>query len=110
MIVNRQRTIVAGTPVAIEVDPCQVRSCFVQMKHGGTSIGYLLNLAFFPAGTVPDATNAQHVAAEMNAASATGAGGSWSYPDSDAGYDVSKMYLDGAHSGDVVIVSYDKKV
>lgn len=110
MIVNRRITITSGTPIPIETVPTVVRSMSVQMRTGGTGRGLLLNLAFFPLGTVPDGTNGQHLAAELAPAAAAAPGGQWSYPDSDRGYDVSRIYIDGSNSGDTVTISYDKKV
>ena len=111
MIVNKRITITAGTPIALATQSTFVRSLFVQMRHGGTGFGTLFNLSD-PAvqGQTPDVGNGAHVSAELAPATATAPGGSWGYPDTDRGYDLQWISIDGSNSGDTVTVSYDKKV
>lgn len=115
MRVNRSITITSGTPVnvwtgtgAAETTPVMARAILLQMKHGGTGIGYVL--AGISRNRVPSASNSADLSAELAPASATAPGGGYSDSAEVTGIDVSRIWIDGSVSGDVVICTVDLKV
>ena len=82
---------------------------FVQMKTGGTGLGYVL---YSDTGAVPPskATDAD-IVAELGVASATGPGGSYSDVQPGGGncIDVYGYWVDGAVNGDKIRVSYNAR-
>lgn len=124
MRVNKTLTITAGTPVNIYTetsvgDPSfldlygkQASRVFMQMKHGGSGLGYVMSGC---ANRVPSSANSSDVSAELQPATATAPGGTWSDPASGSFADtpscvpVNGIWVDGSHTGDQVIVSYDLK-
>ena len=111
MRVNQRITIAAGTPVRLAAVSTWVRSLSLQMQVGGSGYGIVLDLSApnLQAAT-PDATNGDHVCWQLAPASPTAPGGQSGYPDTDRGYDIQWIYVDGSNTGDTVAVSYDKKV
>ncbi len=117
--VNVTYTVAAGTPVrvadgatsgTISVQPLIVNRLLIQMKHAGTGLGIVMD--GIPVGTTADSTKSAHVTAELAPATATAPGGSYSDtrdPASGSGIDLSRMWIDGSHTGDTIIVSYDTR-
>lgn len=114
---NQLVTIVAGTPVNLATatstvpDITDQRRCaklFIQAVHGGTGLVYVM--AGIKIGRTPAASTAGDLTAELAPATAGSPGGSYSDEDPSPGGSgilLSAIWLDGAHSGDTVIVSYE---
>lgn len=111
MRVNERLTINAGTPVQLAPVSTWVRSLFIQMRHGGTGYGTVLDMSQ-PGlhGVTPSAATGAHVTAELAPATASAPGGSYTYADTDRGFDLQWIYVDGSVTSDTVTVSYDQKV
>ncbi len=94
-----------------------VRALIIQMKHGGTGLGYVMDgiygvqAADGVSPRIPSAATDSDVTAELAPATATAPGGSYTdffeLPNGAAGTDVSRMWVDGAVPGDKIKVSYD---
>lgn len=115
-------TVTAGTPIQVTAGlacpncPLLVDRTLIQMVHGGTGIGYVMDLSQYfisgslPASVTPNHATAGQLTAELAPASATAPGGS--YSDSVTGspgggaIDLSHIWLDGSHTGDTIIVTY----
>lgn len=117
MRVNTQITITAGTPVnlltglttAYTGPPVYASRVFIQMKHGGTGLGYVMDGIY---QRVPSASAASDLTAELSPASSTAPGGSyedWDKAMDRGGVDISQIWIDGSHSTDVVLASYVPK-
>lgn len=119
MRIVKKYVIAAGTPVnlatglataASAADQLLCTKVFVQMRTGGSGQGYLIDGVAW--GRVPATDTQPDYAVQLSAATAQNPGGA--YADQDfregGGIDVSKMWLDGAHTGDEVLVSLDLKV
>lgn len=118
MTVNQRFTIAAGTPINVatggaasfpNTQPVWAKSVFIQMRTGGSGIGYVMS--GIQPGRVPSAANASDLSSELYAASPTGPGGAYSYPEPGNTYrgdiDVNQIWIDGTHTGDTVTVTYD---
>lgn len=115
--INFQITIVAGTPVRLvsadTPNPVYVNRLFIQSRAGNTGLGYVLGGV--PLTTVLNAADAAQLVAEIGASpSAAQPGGSFGDPPGSTGGwnstppdDLREWGLDGSHSGDVFIVTYD---
>ena len=117
MRVNKQITVTAGTPVHLVTgltgataplpDPVIVRHLRCQMKTGGTGRGSVMGGIY--GGRVPAATAVEDLTAELEPATATAPGGK--YEDWDqvrpASIDANSFWVDGSHTGDVILASYD---
>ena len=115
MRINRQVTVSAGTPVNIwtgtgtaDTVPAMARAVLIQMKHGGTGIGYVM--AGISRNRTPSASNSSDLTAELAPASATAPGGSYSDESEQMGIDVNSIWVDGSVTSDVIVVSIDLKV
>lgn len=108
--VNQIITVAAGTPVQVASKPTYAREIFIQMGIGsGTATGYVM--AGIPDGTTPSKTTSAHLTAQLSPATATAPGGSYSdSTTSPGGFDVSQIWVDGDHTGDKIIVSYDTQL
>ena len=113
---NKKLTITAGTPlnvftgtIAAGPNPVYVRSVSIQMATGGSGLGYVMD-GIYGGGRVPATTNEADVTMELFPATDTTPGGIYSdsAPVRDYGLDVNAMWIDGAHTGDTVRVSYDQ--
>ena len=117
MRITRTFTIAAGTPINVvtgvataanESDRVYASRIFIQMLHGGSGIGYVMDGISY--GRVPVTANDNPI--ELQAATSTDPGGN--YTDSDfapgGGVEVTKMWIDGGHTGDTVLVSYAPKI
>lgn len=62
--------------VAVKGSPMIIERVFIQMKAGGTNIGYVMD--GIPEGTTPDPTTSGLLTAQLAAASAGAPGGSYS--------------------------------
>lgn len=113
---NKQITITAGTPVNVftglttavgREEPAQhVGQIFIQSRVGNSGIVYVM--AGVPRTVVADATNADHLTAELAVSPDAGnpGGAYFSNTLTIQGDDISLLWIDGAHTGDKVIVSY----
>lgn len=126
MRVNKKLTPTAGAPVNVltgqtaaqhaaagldlaAITHRHARRVFAQMlpaTQGG--LGYVLDGV--PIGTTPSASNDAHVTAVLAAATANAPGGTYADSDPGAGIDLAQMWVDVAHTGDEVKISYDLKV
>lgn len=111
MRVNKAITVVAGTPIQISTLKVYASRVFIQMKTGGTGNGQVMD------GQVTQPTGhgatAGQLTAEIAAASASAPGGSYAdraYEKDGTGIDLSQLWVDGDHSGDIMTVSYDQRV
>jgi hypothetical protein len=118
--VNTKYTITAGTPINLATgtssapsagnfQPAYATRIFIQMLHGGSGLGYVMD--GIPPGTTPAVSTNGHLTAELAAASLTAPGGSYSDSDPNpaGGIDIRKLWIDGSNSGDTVSVSVDYK-
>ncbi len=114
MRITKTLTIDAGSPVnlvtggktAVAADErIYATAVFVQMLHGGTSLGYVF--AGIAYGNVPSALTDNPL--ELDPASADAPGGSMELADyrPGGGIEVSQMWVDGLHDGDTVAVWYE---
>jgi hypothetical protein len=126
MRVNTTITIAAGTPVNIAValglvsavasttNPIIANRYLLQMLHGGTGRGYVMDMSAFTAGTTPTYSTSGHLSGEMAPASANAPGGSWgdaaSGIPSGGPVDLTKLWVDGSHTGDTVVFSGDLRI
>jgi len=83
-----------------------VKRIFVQMLPGGSGIGYVLLGS--PGQAPAHGTNGQMLAELAPSPSATTPGGTYADGDSNENcIDVSQIWIDGSHSGDTVLVTYE---
>lgn len=124
MRVNLNITVVAGTPINVitgtstapsaDSEPVYATRVFVQMLHGGSGIGYVMD--GIAVGRVPSSSTAGDVTAELSPAQTINGvqvpGGDYSDWDQNVGggIDMRKIWIDGGNSGDLIKVSYDRKV
>ena len=128
MRVNAVLTITAGTPINLAValgiapngaalaamKPIPVNRWFAQMLTGGPGLGYVMDLENFAAGTQANAATQGHLIAQLAPASAQAPGGS--YGDGIAGIpgggpaDLTKLWIDGNHTGDTMAISVSLRV
>lgn len=111
--INLQVTIAAGTPVHVwtQSSPYLVNEMIIQGQPG-SSAGLVYVMAGIASGRTPASTNATDLTATLCAATSTVPGCPYSdgtIATSNAGIDVSKIWIDGSHSGDVVVVSFDTR-
>lgn len=112
--VNMQVTITAGTPVRLTTTKTLVNRLFIQLKTGSSGRAFLL--LGVPATTTCDATNAAQLTAELAPATATAPGGSFSDPQGANGMspsdseDLAQICIDGSHTGDVVVISFWRRI
>lgn len=107
--INKSITVTAGTPIQVASSRILASEILIQMATGGTGLGYIC--AGIPTGTTPSAScgGAGQLTAQLAPASATAPGGSYSDSASfkeGIGIDVSMIWVDGGHSGDVILVTY----
>lgn len=107
---NRTITVAAGTPVRISSSRLLVRKVFIQMltvPGGSAGLGYVM--AGIQGGRTPSASASSDLTAQLCAASTTAPGCSYSDQDmvGTAPIDLSQMWVDGAHTGDTIAVSWE---
>lgn len=105
--VNRVITVTAGTAIRLSTSHTYVDRIFIQMLTGGSGRGFVMDGV--PLGTTPDRTNPAHLTAELQAATAVSPGGNYSdqaQNQSAATIDLAMIAIDGAVTGDKIIVSY----
>lgn len=133
MRINKTLTITASTPINIvtgltaaggmtlygRLAPVWVRSLFIQMLAGGTGYGVVMDgiygvQADGVSPRIPSAlgaTSGDLTAQLPPAQSATQPGGTYgdvyALDNQQGGIDASKIWLDGSHTADTVVVSYD---
>jgi len=107
-IEGRIITVAAGTPVRLETEPLIVSWLYVEMlAAAGAGMGYLM-LGVRP-GTTPVA-NTNPTIQLTASAGATAPGGSFELRfDVNNEIDLSRVWVDGAHTGDTVLVMYNTK-
>lgn len=102
--VTKTLTITAGTPIRLATSVTLVDRLVIQMKHGGSGLGYVMD--GITSGTPSIGANNP---VELAPASANAPGGT--YQDSSPlGIDISQIWIDGSNSGDIVGVSYFARV
>lgn len=109
--INRTITITSGTPIQLATVPTYANRVFIQMLSGGTGIGYVMDMSNYLTSVTPNHSTSGHLTAQLQPASSTAPGGSYSdAADSAPGsgpIDISRIYIDGSNSGDTVVISYD---
>lgn len=127
MRVNATITITAATPINLAValklaaasqlavaTPIAANRLLIQMLSGGSGVGYVMDMSAFVAGTAPSHSTSGHLTAQLNAATAGAPGGN--YGDGVSGIpaggavDVTRLWVDGANSGDTVVVTADLRI
>lgn len=105
---GRVYTITAGTPVQLNVEPLILERIFIQMLAGASGgMGYVM-LGVRP-GTTPVALTNPTVQLAPSPG-ATAPGGSYSDADyNSSSIDASRIWLDGSHTGDTVLVTFETK-
>ena len=80
----------------------------VQMKTGGTGLGYLL---CSNTGAIPSKANDADIVVEVAPATLTAPGVAYreSQPGGGNAIDMGSLWVDGAHSGDQIRVSYGRR-
>lgn len=103
--VGRIITVAAGTPVQLATQSTLVRRIFIQMQAGGTGMGYVMDGV--TVGTTPVANTNPTV--QLAAATASAPGGNYSDASQTSAYDIDlqKIWIDGSHTGDTILVSYE---
>lgn len=118
---NGAVNIVSGLDAlaAVNIGPqprVMARSLFIQMIHGGTGRGLVMDGVYGVQSTdqtprIPSAAATGDVTAELQPATATAPGGSYSdsyvLPNGAGGIQVDKTWIDGTVPGDLIKVSYD---
>lgn len=112
--INQTFTITAGTPICVGTGtttsqraPIYAARVFVQMQTGGTGVGYVMDGINYP--RVPSHSNSTDLTATLAAASSSAPGGSYSdTSEPNKTMDVTRLWLDGSHTGDTITVSYYK--
>ncbi len=115
MRVNQLLSVVAATPINIATGtstapaasspPMYASRLFIQAVHGGTGLVYVMD--GIQVGKTPATSTAGHLTAELAPATSTAPGGAYSDADPSGGIDLRKIWIDGGHTADTVIVSYD---
>lgn len=130
--INKTLTVTASTPINIatgltaaggmtnygRLAPVWVRSVFIQMLLGGTGYGVVMDGIYGVQADgisprIPSALGATSgdLTAQLQPATATAPGGSYGdqYPiaNQQGTIDATKIWIDGSHTGDTVVVSYD---
>ncbi len=101
-----QIVVASGTPVQLATTQTIVREVFIQMAVSASGgVGYVM--AGIPNGVTPSSSTASQLTAQLCAATSTTPG--CAYSDSNPlGIDVSQIWVDGGHTGDVIICSWDR--
>lgn len=97
-------TVIAGTPVQVHSEHVLCTNLIVQAKVSGSGGIVYLILGIKP-GDTPDSDNGIELPASPTAPSAAF---NYTIPDRFSGerIDLSETYIDGAHDGDKVLVSW----
>ena len=119
---NATYTVTAGSPINLatgttrapakgeEVWAWQVS---IQMQHGGSGLGYVMDGIPIGRATAPAASNSADLSLELASATANAPGGSMNktMPQGQdrAEIAIHEIWIDGSHTGDGMIVSYDKR-
>lgn len=127
---NKSITIISGTPINIvtgmtsaqmlaagyvTIPSTPLNEVICQMKHGGTGLGFVMSgirgqTSAVQQWRVPAYTASTDLTAELAPATATAPGGSYSDPQNNqTTIWGEQFFIDGAASGDIMIVSYDTK-
>ena len=109
--VSQPIALTTGSAVRVANMDVQFNSLFIQMKHGGSNIGYVL---FADPALTCSATTAGQVVAELAPASATAPGGSFTFPSNGvanygSGGNNAHYWCVQGSTGDSVIVSYNMR-
>ena len=127
---NKTITVVAGTPFNAvtgmttaqmiangytSIPETPLNEIIIQMVHGGTGLGFVMTgirgqTSPTQQWRTPSASASTDLTAELAPATATAPGGSYSDPLNNSGIIWGdQVWIDGSHSGDTVIISYDTK-
>lgn len=103
-------TITAGTPIQITTAHVVISSLMIQPLVG-TSTGIIYVCGGIQSGTpaaacAASANGSYELAAQVGAATSTVPGPTYSFYVPSPGLDLSQWWIDGAHSGDPVLVSW----
>lgn len=100
-------TIVAGTPVRLNESPLIVSRIYIQMQAAAAgAMGYVMD------GVRPDTNPVANTNPTVQLAPAATDSPGGDYADADpfgSSIDLSRIWVDGAHSGDTMLVSYETK-
>lgn len=109
--INQTLTITAGTPIQLATKYTPINRLLIQALTGGTGLVYVMDMSGYLSTVTPNPATSGHLTAQLAPATSTAPGGSYSdATDATPGsgpIDLSRIYIDGAHSGDTVVVSYD---
>lgn len=106
-------TITSGTPIQIwtQSSPFFVNELIIQPQLG-SSTGVIYVMAGIGNGRTPAHTNSSDLTATLCAATSTAPGCTYSdgtLATPNSAVDLSGIFLDGAHTGDTVTVSFDTR-
>jgi hypothetical protein len=115
-------TITAGTPINLATGtaaaPVKGQEIYafdlsIQMQHGGTGRGYVMDGVPIGAAVLPTAVS-PYLSYELAPATATAPGVNPYYKFVPQGQDrpgvnIHEIWIDGSNSGDTIIVSYNRK-
>lgn len=103
---DKQTTVT--TAVARSTPPIQCqRLAITVLAASSGGIVYVMDGTAY--NTVPAATTSANLSAQLSPGTATAPGGSYSDFDPAAGIDLNGLWIDGAHSGDTVAVTFVPK-
>jgi hypothetical protein len=98
-----QLITVGSTPVQLSANSLLVTEVLIQMQHGGTGIGYVMDGIPILFGA-PSPTNAGQLTAELAPATSTAPGGAFANQDL---MDIQRTWVHGSNTGDKIIVTYN---
>ena len=110
--VNSVITINSGVPVQVWTHGSLIADELLIQGQIGSSAGIVYVMAGIAAGRTPATTNATDVTAVLCAATSTSPGCPYSdgkLTQQSTGVDVSTIWIDGAHTADKVIVSFNPR-
>jgi hypothetical protein len=100
--VNQIITI-GSAPIQLSANSLLVNMILIQMQHGGSGLGYVMDGIPITI-TAPLPTTAGQLTAELAPATSTAPGGGYS---NTGRSDLQKTWVHGSNAGDTVIVTYD---
>ena len=113
VLLGKQITVTAGTAIRVTTGNLMASSILIQMKHGGSGVGYVLYAD--PSATCNVGAAGTTLVAELAPANPLAPGGSFTYPSNNdsttqqGGFSPAYFCVDGSNSGDVIIVSWSQR-
>jgi hypothetical protein len=109
--VSQTISLTTGVAVRVAVSDVQFSSLFIQMKHGGANLGYVL---FADPAITCNVTTPGQLVAELAPATSTAPGGSFIFPTNGtanfaSGGTNAHFWCVQGTTGDSVIVSYNQR-